>query len=64
MLLPVLSLRRLGNCADFGECCMQVSDLPVFSLISQSTLNKAGFIRWQFSPCFLFQFKIKTKIGI
>lgn len=27
--------------------------LPVFSLISQRTLNKAGFIRWQFSVCFL-----------
>ena len=28
-------------------------DSPVFSLISQRTLNKAGFIRWQFKVCFL-----------
>ena len=26
---------------------------PVFSLISQRTLNSAGFIRWQFNVCFL-----------
>lgn len=26
---------------------------PVFSLISQSTENRAGFIRWQFNVCFL-----------
>lgn len=29
------------------------SSLPVFSLISQSTLKRAGFIRWQFNACFL-----------
>lgn len=28
-------------------------NLPVFSLISHKTLNKAGFIRWQFNACFL-----------
>lgn len=33
--------------------------LPVFSLISQRTLKRAGFILWQFSPCFLFQYKKK-----
>lgn len=32
---------------------MARSVLPVFSLISHSTLNKAGFIRWQFRACFL-----------
>lgn len=30
-------------------------NLPVFSLISQSTENKAGFILWQFKVCFLKQ---------
>lgn len=29
------------------------SSLPVFSLISQSTLKRADFIRWQFRACFL-----------
>lgn len=33
--------------------------LPVFSLISQRTLKSAGFILWQFSPCFLFQYKTR-----
>lgn len=27
--------------------------VPVFSLISQRTLNRAGFILWQFKACFL-----------
>lgn len=34
--------------------------LPVFSLISHRTLKSAGFILWQFSPCFLFQYKTNT----
>lgn len=29
------------------------TDPPVFSLISHRTLKRAGFIRWQFSACFL-----------
>ncbi len=34
-------------------CGVIKEHLPVFSLISQSTLNRAGFILWQLSPCFL-----------
>lgn len=39
--------------------CIQKKVLPVFSLISQRTLKSAGFILWQFSPCFLFQYKTR-----
>lgn len=35
---------------------------PVFSLISQSTLKRAGFILWQFRACFL-QEKNRNKRG-
>lgn len=35
------------------------SNSPVFSLISQSTLNRAGFILWQFRACFLQENKKK-----
>ena len=30
-----------------------LNNKPVFSLISHNTVNKAGFIRWQFNACFL-----------
>lgn len=30
-----------------------MTHVPVFSLISHSTLKRAGFIRWQFRACFL-----------
>lgn len=35
-------------------------NVPVFSFISHKTLNRAGFILWQFSACFL---KKKKKRG-
>jgi hypothetical protein len=38
--------RRHSASSDF-------TTLPVFSLISHSTLKRAGFMRWQLSVCFL-----------
>lgn len=34
-------------------------NVPVFSFISHKTLNRAGFILWQFSACFLKKIKKK-----
>jgi hypothetical protein len=41
-----------------------LSVLPVFSLISHSTLKRAGFMRWQLRVCFLYKYKNNSQLDI
>lgn len=53
------SRRRAPRCSA-GQSRGPPGLLPVFSLISHRTLNRAGFILWQFSACFLQNRQHKT----